>query len=288
MRNFSLHKILSVAKTEYIKWITNPRMIIVIVMMVFIKSVAIDPLLENSAEMNSPLNMLEPFIAVGNSGLVLLILPIVYMTLMSDFPKVDGNAIFYMIRTGKVNWLIGQILFSISAIITYISAVLIGSILPLFGKAFWANGWSLVTKQYEILFPEKAGGIAAELLPKSLYNQLPPFSAAIQSYILIALYLFALSLIMILFYLFGAKVLGTLTNGAIISIGVALTSIKTSAMWLLPMANTIIWLHHTSYFREPIKPISYSYIYFVVLILVLLILCIFAVRKSNFSTIKEV
>ena len=288
MRNFSLHKIFSVAKTEYIKWVTNPRMIIIIVMMVFIKSVAIDPLLDNSVEMNSPLNMLEPFIAVGNSGLVLLVLPIVYMTLMADFPKVDGNAIFYMIRTGKINWLIGQIIFSIGAIITYLSVVFAGSVLPLLGRAFWANGWSLVVKQYDILFPEKAGGVAAELVPKSLYNQLPPFSAAIQSYILIALYLFTLSLIMILIYLFGMKILGTLTNGAIISIGVTFTSIKTSAMWLLPMANTIIWLHHTSYFREPIKPISYSYIYFVVLILVLLISCVFAVRKSNFSTIKEV
>lgn len=288
MRKLSFHKIISVAKTEYIKWITNPRMIIVAVMMIFIKSIAIDPLIENSVEMNSPLNMLEPFIAVGNSGLVLLILPIVYMTLMSDFPKVDGNAIFYIIRTGKINWLIGQIIFSIGAIITYLFAVFAGSIAPLLGKAYWANGWSLVVKQYDTLFPEKAGGVAADLVPKSLYNQLPPFSAAIQSYILIALYLFTLSLIMILFYLFGMKILGTLTNGAIISIGVTFTSIKTSAMWLLPMANTIIWLHHTSYFREPIKPISYSYIYFVVLILVLLISCIFAVRNSNFSTIKEV
>ena len=86
----SLRKIWAVARTEWLKWVCNPRMIIIPVLTVFIYSYAITPLLERSEKMGEPLNLLEPLIAVGNSGMLTLIIPLVFLTLMSDFPKTDG------------------------------------------------------------------------------------------------------------------------------------------------------------------------------------------------------
>ena len=45
--NRNLKCVLSVARSEYIKWITNPRVIIVGVLLVFMRTLAIEPLLED-------------------------------------------------------------------------------------------------------------------------------------------------------------------------------------------------------------------------------------------------
>ena len=94
MKNFNLRQCFSCAKTEYIKWVCDARMVILGVLLIFIYNFAITPLLENAEKMNEPLNMLEPFIAVANSGAVLMIIPLVFMTLIADFPKIDNNTVF--------------------------------------------------------------------------------------------------------------------------------------------------------------------------------------------------
>lgn len=288
MHNYSFKKSLSVAKTEYIKWALNPRMIIVFVLLIFIKTCAIDTLVEHSVEMNSPLNILEPFIAIGNSGVLVLIIPAVFLTLISDFPRTDGNTLFFILRAGKLNWLIGQIVFAIMSIASFLAVVFLGSVVPLLDKMFWGNGWSLVITKYDIMFPEKAGGFASQLVPPNLYNQLSPFSATIQTYILLSFYLFILALIMLLFNVVKHKIMGFFIAGSVIAFGVAGCGIKAVAMWLFPMANAIIWLHYTEYYRKPIKPISYSYIYFAVVIFILVILNLFAIKKFTLETVSEV
>ena len=62
-RNFKC--VLSVARSEYIKWITNPRVIIVGVLLVFMRTLAIEPLLERSAKMGMPLNNPKPSITAN-------------------------------------------------------------------------------------------------------------------------------------------------------------------------------------------------------------------------------
>ena len=94
MKKLNLKQAFSCARTEYIKWICDARMIILGVLLIFIYNFAIEPLLKNADEMGENLNMLEPFIAVANSGMILLIIPLVFMTLIADFPKIDTNTGF--------------------------------------------------------------------------------------------------------------------------------------------------------------------------------------------------
>lgn len=104
--------ILRVAKNEYVKWIRNPKMIILAVMLIFAYDYVILELTEAAGKMGEKLQVFEGFIGISNSQLLLMIIPIVFVGLMGDFPKVDGNAMFYIHRAGKNNWLLGQILFA--------------------------------------------------------------------------------------------------------------------------------------------------------------------------------
>ena len=283
----SLRKIWAVARTEWLKWVCNPRMIIIPVLTVFIYSYAITPLLERSEKMGEPLNLLEPLIAVGNSGMLTLIIPLVFLTLMSDFPKTDGSSLFFLSRTGRYNWLLGQILFGLMSALTFLAAIYVICTAFLMNRAFLADGWSMVVKRYDLLFPAEAGGFASELVPPNLYNQMTPFSAVIQTYILLFLYLVTVLLVLLLFQQRKHKALGFLAASGIIGFGVLFTSIKTAAMWAFPMANAIVWLHFTELYRDAVMPTEYSYIYFGVIIVLLIAANLLGAGGINAATMEE-
>lgn len=278
-----LKKIWSVAFTEWIKWICNPRMIIVPMLILYIYTFAIEPLMARSVKMESPLNLLEPLIAIGNSGQLALIMPIVFMNLMGDFPKIDGCTMFMISRTGRKNWFYGQLLFAVMSIVTYLGSIYIVTTAFIMNKTFFANGWSMVVKKFDVLFPEEAFGFASELVPGNLYNHMTPFSAAVQTYALMFMYLLVIVLIMLLFNLKNRKVIGFAVAVGIIVAGTLFCSVKSDAMWIFPMANAITWLHFTDIYKDEIFPVYYSYIYFGVITAILLVLNVFAVRKANIT-----
>lgn len=140
----------NVAISEFIKWITNPRIIMVGVLIVFIHSFAVLPMLEQSDKYGEPLNIMEPFIAVGNSGMLALFLPLVFLLLISDFPIMGGNTLFFINRTGKLNWFFGQIVFIIISIFAYIGTVLISCMFM--SKGFFSTQWRICFKIASIKF----------------------------------------------------------------------------------------------------------------------------------------
>lgn len=288
MKNINLKQALSCARTEYIKWICDARMIILCVLLIFINNFAIEPLLKNAEEMGEPLNILEPFIAVANSDAILLIIPLVFLTLIADFPKIDTNTVFYIIRVGRVNWLLGQIIKLVMMAVSYLAVIFIGAVTPMISKGFWYNGWSNVVTQFTTRFPNKSGNFGVRLLPENLYNHITVFSAAVQSYLLVFAYLMILGLILLSFSLIKKKTAGFVLCGAVISLGTAFCSIKTGLMWTMPMANSIIWLHYTRFFREPVMPMWFSVCYLCGLILALLIFSYAAIRRFNYDNVSEV
>ncbi|MBQ8121180.1 MAG: hypothetical protein IJ172_10450, partial [Ruminococcus sp.] len=158
-----LRCILAVARTEYLRWLTDPRVIIVGVLLVFMRSLAVEPLLERAVKFGEKLNILEPFVAVGNSGMLVMLMPCVFLILISDYPKMTGSTLFFIRRTGKTNWLWGQVLFLLMAIATFLLAVLIGSAL-VSGGAF-AGSWSNTVTKYAARFPNEADSFVSQLLP---------------------------------------------------------------------------------------------------------------------------
>lgn len=287
VNKISIRKIWAIARTEWIKWVCDPRMIIIPVLTVFIYSYAISPLLERAEKMGEPLNMLEPLIAVGNSGILALIIPVVFITLMSDFPRTDGSTIFMLSRTGRANWTLGQMLFAAMSAVTFLASVYVICTAFLINKAFIANGWSMVVKKYDYLYPDEAGDFASRLVPGNLHNQMTPFESVTQTYFFLFMYLLIIMLVMLFFRQIKHKGLGFLTAGGIIGFGVLFTSTYSKIMWIFPMANAIVWLHYTDIFRKEKVPMSYSYIYYGICIVVLITANIIVSKKLNVDTIEE-
>ena len=288
MKKFNLRQCVSCAKTEYIKWVCDARMVILGVLLIFIYNFAIQPLLQNAEKMNEPLNMLEPFIAVANSGAVLMIIPLVFMTLIADFPKIDNNTVFYIMRIGRKNWLTGQIIKLVMMAASYLAVIFVGSVVPMITRGFWYNGWSNVVTNFKNVFPEQSMNFGVQLVPENLYNQLTVFEAAVKSYLLVFAYLMIIGLILLSLSLIKHKTLGFVSCGAVIALGTAFCSIKTSLMWTMPMANSIIWLHFTKYFRVPEVSIAFSVVYLVTFVLALIIFCYIMIGRFNYDNVSEI
>lgn len=267
MKKIQLKKCISFAKIEYIKWICDARMCVAFIFLVFTYEFAVSPLLYNAALMGyEKINLLEPFIAVANSGAILLILPITFLFLIADFPKMDSDATLCILRTGRKNWLVGQMLRLALMIFTFLVLILMGTVLPVVTKCFVGSYWSDVVTKFHIMFPDKTANFGRLLLPENLYNQMSVPSAFLKSSLFLFLYLYTLGLILLFFSVLKRKMTGLVICGGIISLGAALCSIKTSFMWVLPMAHSIVWLHYTKYYREVPVPIWGSICYFLVLI----------------------
>ena len=284
----NLKKAFFCAVTEFIKWITDTRMIIIAVLLIFIYTFAQEPLLSNAELMNEPLNVFEPFIAVANSGVILLILPLTFMTLIADFPKIDTSTVLYIYRTGRVNWLLGQIIKLIMMALSFITVIFLGSVIPMIPKGFLADIWSNVATGFSLMFPERSGSFGVRLLPENLYNQLSVYDAAFKSYVLIFAYLIIIGLVLLFFSLVKMKACGFFVCGGMILLGTALCSIKSSLMWIMPMANSIIWLHYTKYYRAPVVPIWFSVFYLCLIIIILLLGCFSAIKRFNYDNMSEV
>lgn len=288
MKKFNLRQCFACAKTEYIKWVCDARMVILGVLLIFIYNFAIQPLLQNAEKMNEPLNMLEPFIAVANSGAVLMIIPLVFMTLIADFPKIDNNTVFYIMRIGRKNWLTGQIIKLVMMAASYLAVIFVGSVVPMITRGFWYKGWSNVVTNFKNVFPEQSMNFGVQLVPENLYNQLTVFEAAVKSYLLVFAYLMIIGLILLSLSLIKHKTLGFVSCGAVIALGTAFCSIKTVLMWTMPMANSIIWLHFTKYFRVPEVSITFSVVYLVTFVLALIVFCYIMIGRFNYDNVSEI
>jgi hypothetical protein len=276
-----MKKIWSVAFEEYVCWLLRPRMMIIGVLLVFIQSLAIEPLVERSEKMGVLMNGFEPFVAVGNSGQLVMLIPFVFLILLSDYPKITSNSMLQISRTGKTTWLFGEILFICLAIFTVLFIVLFWCFIGA-GVDFGSMEWSDAVTKYDATFPDEYGNFASRLLPSNLYNQISLTDAFLQTFGYLFLYLLFLSLLMYLFRLSRMSAMGLLCSVFVITCGVLSCALRTELMWIFPMAHTIPWLHYEEIIQNPIVPIWITDVYWLVAIGALLTGNIIMIRKYNF------
>lgn len=258
-------------------------MIVLAVLAVFIYACAVQPLTENSALMDKPLNILEPYIAALNSGSLLLIIPLGFLAVSSDYPKTDASAMFGLVRTGRANWFSGQIICLMMMSAAYLGFIFAASVLPAIYCSCWGTDWSEVALYFGLAFPEYSQNFGALLLPKNLFNHISLTGAAVQSTLFVFVYLVMLGMIMMCFTVLGKKTAGVVVCGGLITAGSALCSINTSLMWALPVANSIVWLHYTEFRREPFYPIWCSVVYFAIIIIFLIVLSLIRLKRFDCS-----
>ena len=284
----SFSKVVNIASTEYVKWIFNPRLIVFVSMYLFMYDYIIRELIVGIDKMEChAINIFEPFIAMANNSLVNLIIPAVFIVLMSDFPKTDGNTMFYIQRVGKLNWMWGQLLFSFMSIITYMTSIAYISFLIIGNKAYSRDVWSDLTTDYVQKFPQEKATLIANMINGRLYNNVTPIRAFIHTFLLSSLFLMLVAMILLAGFSAGKRVLSMGIVSAVIAIGSGLIQTDGKVKWLFPSANSMLEIHFDKILRERVVGLDISYLYFIGLIVILFVIACLAIRRYDFAKITD-
>lgn len=155
------------------------------------------------------------------------------VVIMADFPRVSGNTYFYLTRTGRINWIMGQIIFQIVSLLTYLLFVIISTLVQTVSFSFLINGWSLVVTE-----SDKSSAMY-DLIPMNLYNQMSPYEAFAISYLLLFMFLLSCSLAMLLASIYGKKTLTFWVVMISIAVGIVFCVVKSKWMWVFPVSHPI-------------------------------------------------
>ena len=109
----NMKTVLHIAGTEFKRWLRSSRIIILGVMLIFVHMQIIVTLQDCASRTGLPVSVPEAFVALGNSGSIVLILPALFLVLMSDFPQKSVIDFLDQIRCSKRVWIMGQIMFAL-------------------------------------------------------------------------------------------------------------------------------------------------------------------------------
>lgn len=157
-------KTFKMMRSEYLCWLFNSRIILLPCVFIIVYTMITSDLVKCANNMGAPINLLEPFIGICNSATFLGFIPIVFLVLIADFPRIDNNMIFKIYRAGRIKWVLSQLLFLLAADVTFVFLLFVGITLPILQHGFWFNGWSDVVTDMTRVFPELADSDIAKFI----------------------------------------------------------------------------------------------------------------------------
>lgn len=270
-----------IAVLEWKSMFYSTKLLILGMMFIFLNIQIIEPIVECSRLMECKVSFFEPFVALANSSEVVLVLPLLFLTMMADFPKHGGITTFVHIRCDRLTWVIGEMMFVVMSSVTILGGLMVVSGLLLFGNGTFSLSFSDAVTKYVSRFPEKCFDYVVSLFPENLYNQMQLTEAVLHSLALMFLYFTLLALLLLLFTILNKKIAGVLTTVLVIVLG-AILNLTETFQWLFPTAHTLTWLHFSPVFAKQIYPIAYSYLYFGIADSALLLACVLLRKKYQY------
>jgi hypothetical protein len=250
-----------------------------------IDSVA-EPMKKLSSELGYKLNVIEPFLFITSKGLNIVIIPLVFVAVLSDFPSSVNTGYFTMIRNGRLSWYIGEVLFSLIISAAYILLLFCSIAVYCSGNGYIDNYWSDYTlktyKEYPDVF--KFGTM---FLDTSVYTQGTPVYILIQTLILLILYLFILIQIMLMFRLIGKRSFGIMLTAGITFVGLPSYATTSKVRWIFPVTHIAYNWHFNEFFRKPYCTIRTSYIYLLALATIFVIINLILVKSAKIGANYE-
>lgn len=267
--------------SEYKRWLMQSKNITLLIGIVLVRKVVIVPLLDAAKSMNTPLQIWETSIAVGNSGLVLLLLPVFFIVLISDFPFLDSNLYFVLPRIGRKRWCVAQILFVYVSALSYVVFIIFTTFIQTAFESYVFDGWSLVVTDYEDQFRIRT------LIPLNLYNQMSPVKAFLWTFLLLFLFTSLSASVILLGSSYGKKKLAVGAWIITIMLGMATTSLKITVQWIFPSSHAILWIHYDCYFRAVRFPVACSALILLFLSILFNILSYRKMKRIDYSSLGE-
>ena len=234
-----------------------------------------------SEEIGEYMNILEPFINLCNGELESVLIPLVFFVIFCDYPKANSHYTFTIIRSGRKNWIWGNILFACSVAAAYIGGIFLLSVVVCQKQCFFYNGWSMYTRKMKYYYKEELLNYGEDkVIDAGLYTHYRPYEAFALTVLLNILLALAIAAVFLLCNVLQLRNAGMLLNMLLILAGWIANLFQNTIMWAFPYANSKLGWHNKYILEETVVSDGYSLAYFVIVLLVLFYVLFRVIRKT--------
>lgn len=263
------HKVWALAKQEYIAFLFSKKTLLMLFSFIFLAESVVGKMCELATQTGMELGKLEPFLLIMSYEQHAMVIPIMFIVLLSDFPANKSSGIFIMGRTSRLIWLTGEMLYALMAGLTYILFLFVGTILWMGKTGSFLFQWSDYMTTLYTAYPEEYMLNDHLFIRAGTVTQGTPLSVLVQSVLLMLLYLLLIASLLAVFKLTEKKQLGLFATIALTGLGAVAVAYFGEKRWFFPMAHAIFGTHFNEFFAKPECALWVSYVFFIITIGVL-------------------
>ena len=288
-----IKQIMAVAGYNFRQWRGNSRIVITFCLSFILCFLLSDEAVQFAEKHDTAMQILEPFIWTFGDANSILLSSLMLLLLFADMPFISPGTPFYLVRTGRKTWLMGQALYMAAATFLYLVFLLASTSLISMRKSFVGNMWS---ETAAILGYSGVGQtVALPALVKTL-EMSTPYECAAVIFLLMMLYALLSGAVMLLFRLrcgLAGGVIGVLvfslygfllnpqTIKKILGIpGERMYRVNVAVGWLSPLNHAVYHMHNFGY--DLLPRIWQTCLIFGICIVLLFYLSFRAVQSYNF------
>lgn len=130
------------AAGNFRKWKGNPNIALVFGLAFVISFLLSDKVVAFSIQHDTLLCILEPFIWTFGDADSILVISLLLLLLFADLPNLGNDVPFFLVRTSRVTWLAGQILYLVLATFALTGFILLSTCILAGQRSYTANLWS--------------------------------------------------------------------------------------------------------------------------------------------------
>lgn len=277
----NIKKVFLVFYTGLQRTFSDRKMIILLLIIGFISDNGIRKMTNNALQVGQPIGIFEGFIMCTNHWYYLILFFIGFIFILTDVPRLDSNQLFIIYRTGKKQWLFGEILQIFVCAFAYVLALLAGCMLSCASYSYWGNVWS----DFTIYYKSEYEGILADsnrFIDQQVFKYYRPFQAMIHCIILLTLCLTLMGTIILFFSIIHKKLVGIVLNVILILFVLIFNMYHAGIMWISPFCHAVLALHNIYVYKQRSVPIEYSYLYLLICQGIMLVASIKKLKNKRF------
>ncbi len=199
--------------------------------------------------------LLEPFVWCYADDDSILFASLVMLLMLSGMPRLDTAASYLIFRTGRVKWLLGQIITVVVLTLGYTLMILLSSMVMCIGcNVYAANHWSETATM--LSFSPATFEVALKVMRKTV-KLTTPYGCAVQIFLLLNQYVLLLALLQLAFSVMKSRRAGTVAVLVISFTGYVLTPDRFMS-WLSLPQEMRYYANLLSAWMSPLQHATYT------------------------------
>lgn len=294
----AVKQMLAVIRYDFRGFFKRPRVILTFLLgfvLCFLLSSRIMPVMDTY---QSPVQMLEPFLWTFGDSTAILLSSVLLLLLFSDLPVWSAVTPYYLYRTTKIRWILGQMIYMALAAGLYTLFMMGSTMILCASNSYPGNIWSDTAA---MLAYSRLGEILCVPSTVKVMESISPFGCAALVILLLFLYILCLGSVILAGNLLPGKNRGTVTGLTFCLYGFLLDPkvlarilgyekyelfrVNVLIGWLSPLSHASYGRHNFGYDRLP--SIGQSVLVFLGILALLTLFCIKRLKTYSFVFLGE-